>query len=73
MSYNPFTECYVQENEDSGFCWVASKYWRIPVESKAAGERLVLIIRGAYNSGVSDNQNAIKDALGIRYSVADGW
>lgn len=66
MTYNAFTECYVQENKDSGFCWVASKYWQIPVENKATGERIVQIISAAYDSGVADNQNAIKDVLGIR-------
>jgi hypothetical protein len=65
MTYNAFTECYVEENEHSGLCCVVSKYWRIPAENKAQATRIVEIVRSAYDQGVLDNQNRIKDVLGI--------
>jgi len=63
--YNPFLDCTVEKNEDTGRFRISSKYWSVEVPSKPAGMRIVEIIQGAYLNGVADNQKAIKEVLGI--------
>lgn len=64
--YNPFTDCTVEKNEDSGAYYISSKFWTVDVPSKTAGMRIVEIIQAAYRNGVADNQKAIKEVLGIK-------
>lgn len=68
--YNPFIDCTVEKNEDTGRFRISSEYWTVDVPSKPAGMRIVEIIQAAYRNGVADNQKAIKEVLGID-DVAD--
>jgi hypothetical protein len=69
--YNPFLDCTVEKNEDTGRFRISSKYWTFDVPSKPAGMRIVEIIQAAYRNGVSDNQKAIKEVLGIVENETD--
>jgi len=64
--YNPYRDCTVEKNEDTGRFRISSKYWTVEVPSKPAGIRIAEIIQGAYLNGVADNQKAIKEVLGIK-------
>ena len=63
--YNPFLDCTVEKNEDTGRFRISSKYWTVDVPSRPAGMRIVEIIQAAYRNGMQDNQKAIKQVLGI--------
>ncbi len=69
VGYNPFLECEAFVSEHGTYAGVRSKYWNIPMPNEAIAKRVAEIIQLAYKSGIEDNQNAIRKALGIH----DHW
>lgn len=65
MKYNPFTECIVKMNKDGTEWLVSSNYWEIPMKTEYQAARVCELLDSAYHCGVSDNQDKMKDALGI--------
>jgi hypothetical protein len=65
MNYNPFTECTVKKNKDGTEWLVSSNYWEIPMKTEYQAARVCALLDSAYHRGVSDNQDKMKDILGI--------
>ena len=64
-NYNAFRECEAFVSEHGTGAGIRSLYWTIPMPNEAVAKRVAEIVRFAYESGVEDNQNAIKKALGL--------
>lgn len=65
VGYNPFTECEVYTSEHGTGTGIRSKYWNIDMPNEVVANRVAEIIRLAYKSGIEDNQNEMKRALGL--------
>ncbi len=65
VGYNPFAECEAFVSEHGTGAGIRSKYWTIPMPSEAVAKRVAEIIQLAYRSGIEDNQQAMRKALGI--------
>ncbi len=65
VEYSPFAECEAYLSEHGTGAGIRSKYWAISMPNEAVANRVAEIIRAAYQSGVEDNQEAMRKALGL--------
>jgi hypothetical protein len=64
-NYNAFSDCTAVASEHGTGWSVTSLYWNLPMPNEAVARRVAEIIRLAYQAGITENQNAMRKALGI--------